>query len=65
MRNRDTLAGSMGFTEEHSGYEGLTKREYAAIHIAAGLCANPSNEPIIELSVKLADELFAELERTE
>lgn len=47
---------------------GLTLREYAAIHICAGLVSNGEIDNTFaedaELSVKQADALIAELERT-
>ena len=39
---------------------GLTIREYATIHIAAGLVANPADYgPLPERALRLADELLA------
>ena len=45
---------------------GLTKREMMAMHIASGLMSNPQirTDKVSSLSVKFADELLAELERT-
>jgi hypothetical protein len=48
------------------GLGGLSKREYAAIKILAGSCANPSPGDIPSMvrdSVYAADLLFAELEK--
>lgn len=46
------------------GAEGLTKREYAAIKIAAGLCADPSYDGDVAINaVKIADRLLAELSK--
>jgi hypothetical protein len=51
------------------GANGLSKREYAAIHIMAGLCAKytmntPKDQATLsQLSVELADTLFNELEK--
>lgn len=46
---------------------GLTKREYAAIQIMAGLAASPNiisrREIVAEEAVRWADALFAELDK--
>jgi len=52
-------------THDHFG---LTKREYAAIHIAAGLSASPdfcnnSFADVARTAVKQADALFVELNK--
>ena len=53
------------------GQDGLTKREYAAIHIAAGMVASPmldvrsarSGWQIAQDAVVLTDRLFVELDK--
>ena len=42
---------------------GLTKREYMATHIAAGLCAHPVIRNIPKIAVSLADQLIEELNK--
>ncbi len=51
-----------------NGYDlvpGLTKREYAAIQIAAGLATNArmAQEDTVEIAVQITDALIAELEK--
>lgn len=60
------------FCDEPGAYgieRGLSKKEYAAIHIMAGLCAKysmstPEDQVTLsKLSVELSDSLFNELEK--
>lgn len=46
-------------------YAGLTKREYAAIHIAAGLCSTRPvvDSEIVQVAIEVADELITKLEQ--
>lgn len=46
---------------------GMTLRQYAAIHICAGLCTdlNPITKSLVLGAVEVADALLAELERTD
>ena len=50
-------------------FNGLTKLEYAAIHICAGLCANPetnaAEDKIASAAINLSRELIAQLNKLE
>ena len=53
-------------TSDYPRYSpGLTKREYAAIHIAAGIMAVSEEliHPVWEEAVKIADKLLEELDK--
>lgn len=70
MGNRNNMAFPLNFGQDDQGLpncgEGLSKREYAAIQIMAGLAAFPhSIDHPEEIAVKRADELFNELEYTQ
>jgi len=54
-------------TQAFSQFHGLTKREYIATKILAGLCSNnsinPKDKSNIEIIVELTDELLKQLEK--
>ena len=47
--------------ETRLGTEGLTKREYMAVQICAGLCAGHFDGDAVESAIKIADRLLAKL----
>lgn len=56
-----------GSGEIIGGGPGLSKREYAAVQIMAGMCAGQfvgNSAEVSELAVARADALFAELDKT-
>lgn len=63
----DQPARPYRYSDGHD-YTGLTTREYAAIHIAAGMAANPGNhsgsfQDRAMWAVQYTDTLMAELEK--
>lgn len=60
MENLNTPANNV----DYAAHGGLTKLEYAAIHILAALCSdNNIQEPNVGFAVKKATDLFAELDK--
>lgn len=65
----DTKSNYSGGQVADDYFEGMTKREEMAMHIMAGLCANPelvnwSSKNYAEHARARADTLLAELEKT-
>lgn len=63
-KNKPAFPPNAGW--EHSEAKGLTKREYAAIKIMAGLAADPNMtnaESSARVAVEFANALFTELEK--
>lgn len=60
----DDPAFPFAVLSDHVGWHGgLTKREFFALQIVAGLAADPESTQIAPLAVELANELIAELNR--
>ena len=67
MKNADMPAMPLsGGSEPFHGYQGMTKREMMAMHIASGFAADKEVSPcnIANLAIEAADALLAELGRT-
>lgn len=69
QENKDQAAFAYTWGPEDNGAAGLTKREYAAIHIFAALTNDRSgfvsNEKMAQVAVQQADALFNELDKKE
>lgn len=65
MKNRDMPAKppNAGWRDNNKNARGLTKLEYAAIQIMAGLEKAASPKDLASFSVHLANALFDELEK--
>ncbi len=63
MKNENTMP--MAYGESDIGTDGLTKLEYAAIHIAAGISASEPglySDHVARMSIAVAKQIFKQLE---
>lgn len=68
--NKNRPASGFGYEENGGVVDGLTKREYAAIHITAALLKEYVDKPlpavmeaVNAVAIKIADDLFNQLAR--
>lgn len=67
MNNSDLPAMPLsGGSEPFHGYQGMTKREMMAMHIASGFAADNkiTTDNVVKWSIEVTDKLLSELERT-
>ncbi len=63
--NENKNAMPMSYSEGDLGTDGLSKLEYAAIHIAAGLSASESelySDHVARMAISIARQIFEQLE---